>query len=95
LIVYFAWHQESKSARDDLYKWQITIVDSFAFVAYNDYQNSNIQNLLPPDSKKSIYDAYQILRDVYHKLKLAHAAHVFYVGYTGKGDEISKKKLKN
>lgn len=84
---------ESKSARTDLWAWAMTIVESFSFVAYIDFQQSNLQRLLPQKVDESVYLAYKDLRDVLHQVKQAAAAHEFYYGFRGDGEQRSNKKF--
>ena len=66
---------KSKTAREDLWEWAITVADSFSFASYNDFHSSGLDKLLPEGLEIHLYQSYLDFNTLLHGAKQAAAAH--------------------
>ncbi|MFH1523749.1 MAG: hypothetical protein ABIF04_02195 [Chloroflexota bacterium] len=68
---------KSKNAREDLWNWAITIVDSFSFSSYENLHSSGLDKLLPENLEVRLYLSYLNIRTLLHGVIQSAAAHKY------------------
>jgi hypothetical protein len=81
----------SAQARKDMWELANAIVDSFSFRANDDFYSTGLQLFLPENIEVRIYTAFIELRRLFHNIRAALPAHVFYNGYSTGGQEQANK----
>jgi hypothetical protein len=75
--------KKSTHSRDDMWKWIISITESFSFESFRLLNDSGLQTELPENIQNEFYDLYNGLEDLLHQSNQAFAAHAFFLGFIG------------